>query len=120
MLITFDNPTLIVITLNRLSEDNGKTFSDITDVKYMFKRNASDTDGDAVFSKTLGSGITLANDKINVNILKSDYGLGKIESGKGDYLICLGVEFNNSGEFIEDKDHDKKNRVTVFSDKIRS
>ena len=60
----------------------------------------------------VGSGI------INVSILETDFGTGKIEGGL-NYLICLGVEFSDSGSYIEDYDPYKSWLMKVNVDKIR-
>jgi len=118
--ITYDTPTIINIRLTNLVE-NQNTFAEITDVLYYFKHNANDKDTNAVLSKSLGSGITLdsGNEKIVVTIAKADFGLDKIEKRKV-YLVCLAVEFNSSGNYIEDYDPQVDRKVEILPDKIRA
>ena len=54
-----------------------------------------------------------------MKILKTDFGEGKMEAGKV-YLIAIGVEFNNSGEFFEDEDDNMQRKLKVTYDKIRA
>jgi len=121
--ITFGTPVKIVTTINDLLTRNGKTFADITDVKYMLKENKSDTDEASVFNKSvkIGGSITLvpANSSFEVNIIPSDYGDTKIKAGE-QYLVCIGVEFNDSTYYIEDYDPHFTRMMNILYDKIRA
>lgn len=123
MNITYKTPTLIELSIEDLSSRNGKSFADITDVLYMFKNNASDQDTDAVLSKRIkiDADITLnlSTQTASIPIDVADFGVGKVEAGT-DYLICVGVEFNDSGYYIEDYDPNFKRLVQIWRDKVRA
>jgi hypothetical protein len=90
----------------------------------MLKNKASDLDTQSIIYKkykgTTGQ-ITLNSTakKISVSLLKSDYGAGKMETS-GNYLIAVGVEFNNDGIYLEDQDDKFERRLKVKPDKIRA
>lgn len=121
--ITYGTPIKIVTKLNDLVSRNGKTFSDITDIKYMLKYSRSDNDTDAVLNKSvkINGEVVLnpAESTFDVNILVADYGEGKIEDGE-KYLVCIGVEFNDSTFYIEDYDPNYSRIMEILYDKIRS
>lgn len=117
--IKYGNSGKLSITINNFA-GLGKTFVDITGVIFMLKDSASTKDADAAFSKTYpGGGITLdtQNEKIIVTIDKADFGAQGIHS-KRDYLIAIGVEFDSSGEYLEDKDDKLMRTATIIGDKV--
>ena len=120
--IKYGVPSTISISINNLTALN-RNFSDITDILFMLKNKASDADSLALISKKYKTvtGITLDqnNKKIFVSLLKSDFGPSKMETN-GNYLICIGVEFNNDGIYIEDQDEKFERRLKVIPDKIRA
>ena len=120
--ITYGTPVKLIITPTDLASRNGKTFSDITNVVYFLKKERRDADADAVFSANVSpdASITLnsGTSTIELNILDTSYGKGKIEKGI-EYLECIGVEFNGSGIFIEDYDPRASNKIMFSHDKIR-
>jgi len=119
MKLTYKTPTKLVVTLTDLLTRNEKSFSDVTDVIFFIKANATDTDESALVTKTVGTGITIAADTIEIQITGTDYGTGKL-MGKNVYLLCFGIEFNSSGEYIEDYDPLFKRTIEILRDKIRA
>lgn len=121
--ITYGTPISMNVSLTELASRNGKTFADITDVLYMLKKEAWQDDTDAVFSKSVkgAGGITLnpANNSFALEISPTDYGDSKIEKEE-TYLVCIGVEFNDSGFIIEDYDPQFERKLAILADKIRS
>ena len=119
--ITYETPTTISISLTDLASRNGTTFANITDVIFMLKEKSYDDDADAVVSKDYKTtnGVTLdsVGGLINVSILEADFGVDKIEVR--NYLICLGVEFSDSGSYIEDYDPNESWIMKINGDKIR-
>ena len=120
--ITYGTPIKMVVTLTDLADRNGKTISDITDVVYMLKHNRSDDDSATVFNKSVknGANVTLTATGFETNILAEDYGNSKtkIQAFK-NYLVCIGIEFNDSGYYIEDYDPRFDRKLSVLPDKVR-
>ena len=119
MKIKYGNSGKLSITINNFV-GLGKTFSDITGVIFMLKTKSTDKDADAVFKKTvIGGGITLdaGLEKMIVAIDKVDFGGSGILSKK-TYLIAIGVEFNSSGEYFEDKDDKMQRLAEIIEDKV--
>lgn len=119
MKLTYKTPTKLVITLTDLLSRNEKNFSDITDVLFFIKENRSQADGDSVVSKTIGGGITLVDETIEVSITATDFGTDKL-TPRHTFLLCLGVEFNSSGSYIEDYDPKFNRTIEILADKIRT
>jgi len=119
--IKYENTVNLAITINNFTK-LGKTFADITRVLFLLKSNASQADAAAPIQKAYpNEGITLnlVDEKIIVNIAKADFG-GDMLQADATYLIAIGVEFNDSGEFYEDKDDKLERKLYVIPDKIRS
>lgn len=121
--VKFGVPTTVAITINNFSSLN-RTFEDITDVLFFLKNKATDLDTASVVSKkykgTTGQIVlNTTSKKVVVNLVKSDFGAGKMESG-GNYLIAVGIEFNNDGVYLEDRDDKFERRLKVKPDKIRA
>ena len=117
--IKYGNSGKLSVTINNLT-GLGKTFADITGVIFMLKEKSTDKDVDAVFSKEYPSaGITLdtQNEKIIVQIDKGDFGASGMVS-KRTYLIAIGVEFNSTGEYFEDKDDKMQRKAEIIEDKV--
>lgn len=119
MKTTYGTPLKLTIEITDILATTGRLFADITDVKFMLKSHASESDENADFSKSVGEKITLngQNETIEVAFESNDYGVGKIRAKT--YLMCLGVEFLSSGDYIEDYDPDKVWEITFTPDKIR-
>lgn len=119
--ITYETPTLLVISLVDLLANNNKAFADITDAVYLLKSAPEDTDAAALLSKdfktTNGITIDTPGALINIMIDKTDFGTGKLEVGR--YLVCFAVEFEDNGIYIEDDDLQKNNYLVITTDKIR-
>lgn len=117
--IKYGNSGKLSITINNFA-GLGKAFSDITGVIFMLKEKSTTKDADAAFKKTvIGGGISLdaGNEKIIVSIDKADFGSTGIVS-KQEYLIAIGVEFNSSGEYFEDKDDKMQRTAEIIEDKV--
>ena len=120
--ITYGTPIKIVTTLSDLADRNGKTINDVTDVLYLLKKNRDEPDANAAFSDSVKAGsiaIDTVNSTFEVNITGNDYGFDKIKKGH-TYLICIGVEFNDSTFYIEDYDPQAQRKLSVLRDKIRA
>jgi len=117
--ITYGTPVKLVITLTDLLSRNEKTFADITDVLFMLKANRYDPDDQAVFSKSVGTGIILSDPNIEINIIPSDYSIDKIAKN-AQYLNCLAIEFDSNGFYIEDYDPKGEWVTDIQPDKIRA
>jgi hypothetical protein len=116
--IKYGTPAMISITINNLNLV-GNVFADITNVVFMLKRSAKDSDQEALLYKsTSNGGITLSSTKMNVAILSADFGGSGLLAG-ATYLVAIGVEFNNSGVYLEDKDDGLNNRIRIIQDKVR-
>ena len=118
-----ETPVLIALSITDLLTRNSKTFADITDVKYMYKNNATDLDAAALLSKDVKTpdGIVLnaTDSTIDISIDIVDFGTDKLEID-ATYLICIGVEFDDDGVYIEDYDPRLDNHVNILQDKIRT
>ena len=117
--IIYETPILLAVTIDNLLANNGKSFSDITDACYLLKNKAGDLDTEALFSQdfktTNGVALNSGDSTIDVTFEKADFSSVLLDAGKG-YLICLGVEFNDSGDYIENKN---TNYLHVEFDKLR-
>jgi hypothetical protein len=117
--IKYDNSLNISITINNFAK-LGKTFDDITRVIFLLKASAEQPDAAAPLNKTYpGGGVTLVDEKIVVAIDRVDFGDTGLQSD-ATYLIAIGIEFNDSGEFYEDKDDKLERNLYVIPDKIRT
>lgn len=117
--IKYGNSGKIALTINNLTSV-GKTLGDITNVLFMFKDTADQKDDDAPLRKELRQGeISIIGDKLVVTIEKEDFGdsAARVQSGV-TYLIAIGVEFNNSGEYFEDQDDNLSRKIKVVADKV--
>lgn len=119
--ITYGTPTMINLSIIDLLLRNGKPFADITDVTYMVKKKSFNADDDTLMSKDLktATGITLdaPNEIIKISVLPEDFGSDKLRPGK--FLICVAVEFDDSGYYIEDEDPKLERFIEVSPDKTR-
>ena len=117
--IKYGNSGKLSISINNLV-GLGKTFADITGVIFMMKVDSKQKDDDAPFQKIYpGGGITLdqGSEKIIVSIDKADFGPTGLVSKK-TYLIAMGTEFNDSGEYFEDKDDKMQRNAYIIEDKV--
>lgn len=117
MYLTYNTPSKLIITITDMVSRNEKSFSDITDVLFFLKKDASDLDEDACMTASIGTGITLNDPTIDIAITDANYAL--VRPGK-TYLFCLGVEFNSSGIYIEDYDPLLERKIKILEDKIRA
>jgi hypothetical protein len=116
--IKYGNSGKLSLTVNNFIA-LGKTFADITGVIFMLKDDATQLDTAAPFKKEYPSaGITLVDPNIIVQLDVVDFGAGKLV-GDSTYLIAVGVEFNDSGEYFEDKDDSLSRKLKVVNDKVR-
>lgn len=115
--ILYETPTKIVLTVNNLAA-NDKTFSDITDVLYMLKKRASDSDESALVTKDYktANGVSLVNETIEIFIGRTDF--SKLTGGE-TYLVCFSIEFDDNGIYIEDEDPNFTRNVKIMKDKTR-
>ena len=72
----------------------------ITAVSFMAKINATDIDGSAVFSKTLGSGVNVSDNSLLISSLDTDFGTGLLEADD-TYNLYLGVQITGDTKFRE-------------------
>lgn len=116
--LKYGTPTSIGISINNLTAV-GKSFNEITNVVFMLKRNAKDSDESAVLYKsTKTGGVALSTSKLIVTIDETDFGGSGLQAN-ANYLVAIGVEFNNSGIYLEDKDDGMNNRIKIIQDKVR-
>ena len=115
----YGNSGLLSLTINNFDKV-GKEFSDITDVIFMLKNTASQTDAAAPLKKELSKGhIYFSGEKIIVKIEKSDFSSTKLKANT-TYLVAIGVEFNSTGEYFEDEDDNLQRKLKVVQDKVRA
>ena len=117
--IKYGNSGELELTPTNLS-DIGKQFSDITDIVFMLKTHAAQADEDAPLKKEMDQGQVYKtnNDTIRVKIEKADFSSLKLKANT-TYLIAIGIEFNNTGEYFEDKDDHLQRKLKVTQDKVR-
>ena len=117
--IKYGNSGLLSLSLTNL-EEIGKTFSDITDVIFMLKTNANQEDTAAPLKKEMSMGhIYTSGEKLIVKLEKSDFSALKLKANTV-YLVAIGIEFNNTGEYFEDKDDNLQRKLKVIQDKVRA
>jgi len=117
--LKYGNSGKISLTINNL-EDIGRQISEITNVLFMFKDKASQKDVEAPLNKELKKGdITIVNDAMIVTINEDDFGTtaNKLQSEK-TYLVAIGIEFNDTGEFFEDQDDNLSRKIKIIGDKV--
>lgn len=118
--IKYGNSGELELTINNLDE-LAKTFTDITDVKFMLKTMASQADEASPMYKTMENGqiYTTPDNKLRVKFAKADFSPTKLRANTV-YLIAIGVEFNNTGEYFEDEDDNLQRKLKVTQDKVRA
>lgn len=117
--IKYGNSGKIALTINNLSEI-GHTVKEITNVLFMLKDKASQKDIEAPMRKELKAGdIEIIDEKMVVSIYVTDFGTtaDKLQSEK-TYLLAIGIEFNNTGEFFEDEDDNLSRKIKIIGDKV--
>lgn len=115
--LNYDEQHKIAVSLAGAAAELGITFADFDDFIFMLKTKATDSDADAVVSKTLGSGIERvdADESIIVTIDTADF--ADIENNI-DYLICIGMSDPTMSRYKEPDDYDV-DTIKFVSGRIR-
>lgn len=117
--IKYGNSGRIALTINNFTEI-GKTVQEITNVIFMFKDKASQRDSEAPMYKELKKGdIAIVDDRMIVTINEADFGTtaNKLQEEK-TYLVAIGIEFNDTGEFFEDQDDNLSRKMKIIGHKV--
>lgn len=99
--VVFGNKDFFMsVSLDKWLKERGKIFGDIIGAILLVKSNPSDTDEEALMTKTVGSGLTASGTDYIVETESTDFGVGKLVSGK-TYGMYFGVKLTGETSYRE-------------------